>query len=267
MKNGTEMRTSGRYTLLGALAGLLAPGALFLFATLSKRALDPFWLSVLLAAGGTTVFALLGRMIGLRDERLEDLSETDALTKVANRRAFDRRLSLELSRTKRYGMTSALVMIDLDHFKAINDHFGHRAGDEILRRLGGLLDSERRAGDLVARYGGEEFVAILPHTTIADATNWAERVRQYLAASRTAWKDADIAVTASFGVAGASSWSVSNEQLIEAADQALYEAKRRGGNVVVDRLPDAGGGADRNPESPARRRPNLVSLTPGRASL
>jgi diguanylate cyclase (GGDEF)-like protein len=245
------MRTAGRYTLLGALAGLLAPGALFVFATVSKRALDPFWLAVLLAAGGTTVFAVLGRMIGLRDERLEDLSESDALTNVANRRAFDRRLTLELSRTKRYGISSALVMIDLDRFKAINDRFGHRAGDEILRRLGSLLDSERRAGDLVARYGGEEFVAILPHTSMTAAKNWAERVRQYLAASRTHWKGTDIAVTASFGVAGTSWWSATNDQLIEAADQALYEAKRRGGNVVVDRLPDAGVNAGRDAREPA----------------
>lgn len=229
------MRTSRRYTLFGVLAGLLAPSALFLFATVSKRELDAFWLSVLLAVGGMIVFALLGRMIGLRDERLEELSETDALTGLANRRHFDRRLDLELSRTRRYGMTSALVMVDLDRFKAINDRFGHRAGDEVLRRVGRLLDSERRAGDLVARYGGEEFIAVLPHTTIADAMSWAERVRQRLAAGRTGWADSDIAVTASFGVSGTSAWVVTNEQLIEAADQALYEAKRRGGDVVVTR--------------------------------
>ena len=233
MTDRAAMRTSNRYALLGAMAGLLAPGALFLFATVSKRALDPFWLSVLLAVGGTIIFALLGRMIGLRDELLEELSETDALTRLANRRHFERRLDLELSRTKRYGITSALVMVDLDRFKAINDRFGHRAGDEVLRRVGGVLDAERRAGDLVARYGGEEFVAILPHTTIADATNWAERVRQRLAAGRFGWGDAHIAVTASFGVSGTSSRAVTNEQLIETADQALYAAKRRGGNVVV----------------------------------
>ena len=125
-------------------------------------------------------------------------------------------------------------MVNLDRFKAINDRFGHRAGDEVLRRVGGVLDAERRVGDLVARYGGEEFIAILPHTTIADATNWAERARQRLAAGRFGWGDSQIAVTASFGVSGtSSSWAVTNEQLIEAADQALYEAKRRGGNVVV----------------------------------
>lgn len=227
------MRTARRYTLLGVLAGLLAPGALFLFAALSRRELDAFWLSVILAVGGMIVFAVLGRMIGRRDERLEELSETDALTGLANRRQFDRRLDVELSRTKRYGMTSAVVMVDLDRFKAVNDRFGHRAGDEVLRRVGGLLDSERRAGDLVARYGGEEFIAILPHTTIADAMSWAERVRQRLAAGRSRWDDVDIAVTASFGVSGTSSRVVTNGQLIEAADQALYEAKRRGGNVVV----------------------------------
>ena len=141
---------------------MLAPGALFLFAALSRRELDAFWLSVILAVGTIPgSLPLLGRTIGRRDERLEELSETDALTGLANRRQFDRRLDVELSRTKRYGMTSAVVMVDLDRFKAVNDRFGHRAGDEVLRRVGGLLDSERRAGDFAARYGGEEFIAIL----------------------------------------------------------------------------------------------------------
>jgi diguanylate cyclase (GGDEF)-like protein len=227
------MRLSQRYTWLGALIGLLAPTGLFLFAFTTKRNPDLCWLSVVLGAGGTIVFALLGRMIGTRDEALEELSETDALTGLANRRSFDRRLDLELSRTWRYGVKSALVMIDLDHFKMVNDRFGHRAGDEVLRRIALMLNTDKRAGDLVARYGGEEFAAILSDTTIGEATSWAERARQRIAACVIAWGGSKVTATASFGIAGATSSAVTKEQLIESADQRLYEAKGRGGNIVV----------------------------------
>jgi diguanylate cyclase (GGDEF)-like protein len=227
------MRLSQRYMGLGALIGLLAPSGLFLFAVTTKRNPDLYWLSIVLAAAGAIVFALLGRMIGTRDEALEELSETDALTRLSNRRSFDRRLDLELSRTWRYGAKSALVMIDLDHFKMLNDRFGHRAGDEVLRRVASILNTEKRAGDLVVRYGGEEFAAILSDTTIGEAINWAERARQRIAACRIAWSASTLTVTASFGIAGAASWAVTKEQLIESADQMLYAAKGRGRNIVV----------------------------------
>jgi diguanylate cyclase (GGDEF)-like protein len=227
------MRASERYMWRGALVGLLAPAGLFLFGIATGRDLDPVWLSLVLAAAGIVAFALIGRVIGSRNEALEELSERDALTGLANRRSFDRRLDLELSRTKRYGVSTALVMIDLDAFKVLNDRFGHPAGDEVLRRVGAALGCENRAGDLVARYGGEEFAAILSDTTTEDAINWAERARQRLAAGWTAWGPSRLTVTASFGVASASSWSVTKTRLVEAADRALYEAKRRSGNTVV----------------------------------
>jgi len=169
----------------------------------------------------------------LGTKRWEELSDTDALTGLSNRRSFDRRLDLELSRTWRSGVESALVMIDLDKFKVLNDRFGHRAGDEVLRRVGSILNTEKRAGDLVVRYGGEEFAAILSDTTIGEAINWAERARQRIAACRIAWGASNLNVTASFGIAGATSWAVTKEQLIESADQMLYAAKGRGRNIVV----------------------------------
>jgi diguanylate cyclase (GGDEF)-like protein len=227
------MRLSRRYMWFGALIGLLAPTGLVLFEFTTRRNPDLYCLSVVLAVGGTIAFGLLGRMIGVRDEALQELSETDTLTALSNRRSFDRRLDLELSRTKRYGVKSALVMIDLDLFKVLNDRFGHRAGDEVLRRVASILDTEKRAGDLVVRYGGEEFAAILSDTTIGEAINWAERARQRIAACHIAWAGANLAVTASFGIAGAASWAVTKEQLVESADQMLYEAKHRGRNVVV----------------------------------
>ena len=185
------------------------------------------------------VFARLGRMIGTRDEALEALSETDALTRLSNRRSFDRRLDLELARARRYGVKNALVMIDLDHFKKLNDRFGHQAGDEVLRRVASILDTEKRAGDLVVRYGGEEFAAILSDTTIGDAINWAERARQRIADCSIAWGPSNLAVTASFGIAGAASWAVTKERLVESADQTLYEAKRRGRNIVIAAATDS----------------------------
>ena len=227
------MRLSQRYMLFGALIGILAPSGLFLFAVTTKRAPDPLWLSVILAVGGAIVFAFLGRALGSRDDALKELSETDPLTELANRRSLDRRLDLELSRSRRYGVKGALVMIDLDLFKTLNDRFGHRAGDEVLRRVASILNTEKRAGDLVARYGGEEFAAILSDTTIEEAVNWAERARQRIAACRIGWGNSNLAITASFGIAGASSWAVTKGRLIESADRMLYEAKRRGRNTVV----------------------------------
>jgi diguanylate cyclase (GGDEF)-like protein len=227
------MRLSQRYMGLGALIGILAPSGVFLFAVTTKRTPDPLWLASVLAVGGAIAFAWLGRSIGAHDEALEEMSETDALTGLANRRSFDRRLDLELSRTRRYGVKSALVMIDLDRFKMLNDRFGHRAGDEVLRRVASILNTEKRAGDLAVRYGGEEFAAILSDTTVDEAAHWAERARQRIAACRVAWGGSNLTVTASFGVAGAVSWEVTKDQLLESADGMLYEAKRRGRNAVI----------------------------------
>lgn len=248
------MRLSQRYMWVGALIGLLAPSGLLLFALITRRDPDLTWLSMVLGAGGAIAFALLGRMIGARDEALQELSETDALTGLPNRRSFDRRLDLELSRAWRYGVKSALVMIDLDHFKRINDRFGHRAGDEVLRRVASLLNTEKRAGDLVARFGGEEFAAILSDTTIDEAISWAERARQRIAGCRIAWAGGDVVVTASFGIAGATSWAVTKDRLVESADQTLYEAKSRGRNIVVAAAPSGPPGASRR-----RKRTPLVA--------
>lgn len=249
------MRLSQRYMWLGALIGILAPSGVLLFAVTTRRAPDPLWLASVLAAGGAIAFALLGRMIGVRDEALEEMSETDPLTGLANRRGFDRRLDLELSRTRRYGVKNALVMIDLDRFKTLNDRFGHRAGDEVLRRVASILNTEKRAGDLAVRYGGEEFAAILSDTTIAEAAHWAERARQRIAACQIAWGGSKLAVTASFGVAGAVSWQVTKDQLIESADGMLYEAKRRGRNTVIAAADPAKG----PPVARPRRRTPLVA--------
>ena len=241
------MKISTRYTLLGAVAGLVAPVGLFVHATVTGHRFDPFRLSLALSIGGMTIFAIVGRLIGLRDEllvdrnrelavlskRLRELSTTDALTRIQNRRSFDEGLKMELARTRRYGVPCALVMIDLDRFKTVNDRHGHLAGDQVLRHVAALLEAGKRSGDVIARYGGEELAAILPHTEAPDAAAWAERARARIESEPTRFHGNAIVVTASFGVASASPRTGDAPRLIEAADGALYAAKRRGGNVVA----------------------------------
>ena len=180
-------------------------------------------------------------------ERLQGLSATDSLTGIANRRTFDERLAIEVARANRYRTPLSLVMVDLDHFKELNDRFGHPVGDEVLKRVAALVDRDKRLGDVVARYGGEEFAAILPHTEPRAAMVWAERLRQLIAGTEVRSEAGALNVTASFGIAGATSDRAEPAALIEEADQALYEAKRQGRNRVVA----AGQGARRTAVAPA----------------
>jgi diguanylate cyclase (GGDEF)-like protein len=241
------VKLASRYALFGMLVGFVAPGGLLIYGLVGRGGFDPVWFSALLAAGGMIVFAIVGSMIGRRDEMLlrrnselaalsdtlAALSTTDALTGLDNRRSFDDRLAMEMARVARYGVPCALVMIDLDRFKAVNDHHGHQAGDDVLRHVAALLTAEKRTGDMIARYGGEELAAILPHTNAADAAAWAERARARFEGEPTRWRDGAIPVTASFGIASAPAHAASGSALIEGSDQALYLAKQRGGNAVV----------------------------------
>jgi diguanylate cyclase (GGDEF)-like protein len=241
------MRISTRYSLVGALVGLLAPAALLLYGIASRQVFDPVWTSLVLAAGGTIIFAAVGRMIGARDEmlsarnreltelgeQLRALSTTDGLTGLHNRRSFDERLRMELARTERYGAPCALVMVDLDHFKWLNDRHGHQAGDKILRHVAALVVAESREGDLVARYGGDELAAILPHTTALEASAWAERVRARIEGEPTILSGAPLKATASFGIAAVPPGHGSPSGFLAEADGALYRAKERGRNTVV----------------------------------
>lgn len=168
------------------------------------------------------------------NHRLEALAQTDPLTQLVNRRALTIRLVTEMERVRRYNAPLAMLLIDLDHFKLINDTYGHLAGDDVLFGVATLLQRAVRTVDLVARYGGEEFVIVLPETGKQGATSFAERLRDRLASHRFVIAGSqDIRVTGSIGVATYPAPGLDSvEDLFRAADAALYRAKGGGRNLV-----------------------------------
>ena len=183
------------------------------------------------------------------NHQLEVLSVTDALTRLANRRRFDAVWLDEWQRALRQATPLAVIMLDVDHFKAYNDHYGHQQGDECLRRVGEvLLTTLRRAGELVARYGGEEFVVVLPGTSVIHAMAVAESIRANIQAAGMAHAHSGVAavVTVSLGVAvGIPTQGDARDALVHAADAALYRAKDQGRNRVVLSDIDRGKGTPR----------------------
>lgn len=172
----------------------------------------------------------------LRVSSLETESATDPLTGLANRRAFDRSWKVELARAKRFGLPLSLLMIDIDHFKGINDSYGHAVGDKVLIRVGQLICNGLRLSDVAARYGGEEFAVIAPHTAPNMAAIVADRVRAAVerdACQALGQHGSERNVTVSIGIAGSDDLALSTEGMFEHADTALYEAKRAGRNRVA----------------------------------
>lgn len=161
------------------------------------------------------------------------MATTDALTGLLNRRAFLESTNREVARAKRYNEHLSVILLDVDHFKHINDKRGHAAGDMVLSAVGKLLNKSLRTCDIVARWGGEEFVLVLPSTSLAGAEEVAERVRSQLASAVITDGNGDaVPVTASFGVA-AYGGAETLEQVIDRADRAMYLAKSGGRNRVV----------------------------------
>ena len=168
---------------------------------------------------------------------LSELSSRDALTGLYNRWYVIEKIDREINRSLRHGSPMSLLMIDIDHFKQINDAFGHLVGDEVLRSVGQVLKESCRIYDVPGRYGGEEFCVLLPETRIGNTASVAERIRGRLANSEMHCGDRSFVVTASIGISGLDDLrlterSLSPTTLIDRADRALYLAKSHGRNCV-----------------------------------
>jgi len=164
--------------------------------------------------------------------QLEALATTDALTGLQNRRATFDQLATLAAAAERYHEPLSCLMIDIDHFKNVNDTFGHAAGDMVLREVAGVIRREARRSDLCGRFGGEEFLVLCPRTDLAEAHAAAERIRQSIASCRLPVDDEEIAVTVSIGVACCRFPECESHGLVAAADKQLYEAKRSGRNCT-----------------------------------
>ena len=169
---------------------------------------------------------------------LEHENTTDSLMGIYNRRYFDRRLKEEFSRSVRYQYPLSLIMVDIDHFKKVNDRLGHQIGDLVLKRLADLLQGSVRDADVVCRYGGEEVAVILPHTPDSSALIVAENLRKKIGTTEILTEDLSpdkhaVIVTASLGVSTLVPKIETADMLLNQADKALYTAKKNGRNCVV----------------------------------
>lgn len=169
-----------------------------------------------------------------KNKALEEFSARDSLTGLYNRWFVLEKIDSEINRALRSGQPMSVLMIDLDHFKQINDSFGHPAGDEVLKSVGSMVRESCRVYDVAGRYGGEEFCVVLPDTRVDNTPAVAERIRHRLASTPLRVAGSSVTVTASIGVAGTDlgDTMLSAGALVERADRALYAAKHHGRNRV-----------------------------------
>jgi len=185
------------------------------------------------------LFTILSDLAGVAAEntrlyqRTQELAITDGLTGLYLRRFFNHRLDEEIARFQEAGTTHSLLIVDLDHFKRINDRLGHLAGDQVLAQLAETLRAETRTTDLLCRFGGEEFALLLPYTPCQAGMIMAERIRSHVARKNFMVLQQNVNITVSIGVAGCPEHARDAAGLIKAADEALYVAKREGRNRAV----------------------------------
>lgn len=224
---------------------------------LSRLRYEGIWLYVVLLIGGGLLIASVmaavvhflhgrsqrveiarvnGELVKLNEE-LQIQARFDALTGLVNRRHFLERLDGELHRSARFGLPCSLAILDIDHFKSVNDQFGHAAGDAVLRAFAQTVGKCLRSSDLAARFGGEEFAVLMPQTSVDGATELAERIRVAVQNAPVSREGDVLRVSVSIGVA---QWSGENpEQLVARADNAMYAAKSAGRNQVCASPPRA----------------------------
>jgi diguanylate cyclase (GGDEF)-like protein len=163
---------------------------------------------------------------------LERLAMTDELTGIANRRAFFAFADRELKKARRYSEPVSFLMMDIDHFKLVNDRYGHDAGDAALKTVALIVQNHVRGVDVAARLGGEEFGILMPNTALADAAKSADRLRATVAEASCDFKDVSLSMTISVGVASLGGSATDLDSIMKAADEALYRAKAAGRNRV-----------------------------------
>jgi len=172
----------------------------------------------------------------IKNRVLSEVSTRDALTGLYNRWYVMEKIDTEMNRSLRQGSPMSILLLDIDHFKRVNDSYGHSAGDTVLKNVGQVLRESCRVYDVPGRYGGEEFCVVLPGTRVGNTTHVAERIRRRLAGTEQPVGASSITVTASIGIAGVDcvpeDGVVSASTLVERADRALYSAKNRGRNRV-----------------------------------
>lgn len=193
------------------------------------------------SAGEVTHFVAIERDVTNQKEleiELSFLSNRDPLTGLFNRRALEEFGDKEFARYLRKREVFCVLMLDIDHFKEINDRFGHSAGDDVLTKVSQLCLSHFRMQDVIARVGGEEFCIILPTTEILDALKIANRLCRLIAETTFCFADAQAEITASIGGAEIDEYDISLSKVIERADQALYRAKKTGRNKVCFEIGD-----------------------------
>ena len=179
----------------------------------------------------TTEVALKKKALEDSNEQLNQISRTDPLTGINNRRHWTEQLDARLAQFKRYGNVCSLIMFDIDHFKRVNDNYGHVAGDQVIQMVATTAQSCIRELDCLGRYGGEEFGLLLPETDTKGALILAERIREKISAQAVSTdSNTDIQVTISLGIAELSEQVTTEESWLEFADQALYKSKENGRN-------------------------------------
>lgn len=197
----------------------------------TAEAVPMLWFYLVLSVSINVV--AMGNALTRLVQKIRVLADRDMLTGLWNRRSAELRLRELYQRWQKGRESFSLVLLDLDHFKKINDKLGHQAGDAALRQAALILGNSLRETDMLCRFGGEEFLVILPGAGIKQAHHVAEKLRENLAATALRWDDDEVALSASFGCAAIAD-GLSVSQLISSADHAMYQAKAGGRNCVVD---------------------------------
>ncbi|WP_428504867.1 diguanylate cyclase [Roseateles sp.] len=233
----------GRYILLTAFFALLtslllrALAAAMGWMSSNTDEAGRLWLTMVFLVALCAVISISLGFVYMTMERAEhrnfELAMKDMLTGLSNRRAISDQLHMAVARAQRQGQYLSVLMLDIDHFKRVNDGYGHQAGDAVLRAVAQTLQSRLRAQDQIGRFGGEEFLIMLPDTSLDGSATLAEALREAVESAPTQWGAHRIAVTISIGVAGgAITGAATVDGLVGAADSALYRAKQGGRNRV-----------------------------------